>query len=225
MLTLESRIRTGPSAMARLGDGSGIRSGFRASWRCSASIARSPLYFGLNFFGPISTVAGVVARYRDVDSEIGAMRPRAQGGALINAGSVLSSRCIGELMIASLAFKLRSHEESVDFLQLLTFADCNVTNSYDSCPLAAQEGIGSHRELPTGRVGVQTFAGLGAVDLSRYWRPTGALGRTAELQGLSCDRQNRCQYGPEVAGTAAASVPSRHPRAADPTPFATHTKW
>jgi len=85
-------------------------------------------------------------------------------------------------------FHLRSHKESVDLLQLLTFADCNVTNSYDSCSLAAQEGIGSHRELPTGRVGVQTFAGLGAVDLSRYWQPTGALGRTTELQGLSRDR-------------------------------------
>src|SRR4029077_13295141 len=36
-------------------------------------------------------------------------RSRAQGGAYINAGSI-SSRCIGELMIASRAFKLRCHK-------------------------------------------------------------------------------------------------------------------
>jgi hypothetical protein len=28
-----------------------------------------------------------------------------------------------------------------------------------------------------------------------------------------------------MAGTAAASVPAQHPRAADPTPYATHTQW
>src|ERR1700745_2657193 len=91
-----------------------------------------------------------------------------------------SSRCIGELMIASHAFKLRSHKESVDFLQSLT--SLVATRRTRSGP--------QNRD----RIGVQTFAGLGEIDLSRCWQLTGALGRTTELLGLSRDRQNRCQY-------------------------------
>jgi hypothetical protein len=75
-------------------------------------MARSPLNLGLNFFERISTAATVLARGRAVGSATGRMRSRAQGGAKINVGSVSSSRCIGELMIASHAFKLRWHKEN-----------------------------------------------------------------------------------------------------------------
>src|ERR1700739_4760024 len=81
-------------------------------------MARSPLNLGLSFCGLILTT--VCARDRGGGSATGRMRSRAHGGAEITVGSMSSSRCIGELMIASHAFKLRSHKESVDFLQSLT---------------------------------------------------------------------------------------------------------
>ena len=74
---------------------------------------------------------------------------------------------------------------------------------------------------------MQAFAGLGDVDLGRYWQPTGALGRTTEPQGLSRNRQNRCQYANDLKWPVRPLQASPHntPRAADPTPYATHTQW
>jgi hypothetical protein len=75
-----------------------------------------------------------------------------------------------------------------------------------------------------GRVGVQTFAGLGEIDFSRYRQPTGALGRRTEQQRLSCDRQNRCQYAKDLKWPVRPPQASPHntPRAADPR--LTHTQ-
>jgi len=75
--------------------------------------------FGLAFSGLIF-LATVLARDRGGGSATGRMRSRAQAGAPINVGLMSSSRCIGELMIASHAFKLRWHKESLYFLQSLT---------------------------------------------------------------------------------------------------------
>ena len=76
-----------------------------------------------------------------------------------------------------------------------------------------------------GRIGVQTFAGLGEIDLSRYWQPTGALGGTTTLQGLSRDRQNRCQYANDLKWPERPPQASPHntPERRDRTPYATHT--
>jgi hypothetical protein len=69
-----------------------------------------------------------------------------------------------------------------------------------------------------GRIGAQTFAGPGEIDLSRYWQPTGALGGTTTPQGLSRDRQNRCQYANDLKWPERPPQASPHntPRAAGP---------
>ena len=64
-------------------------------------------------------------------------------------------------------------------------------------------------------------------NLSRYRQLTGALGESTELPGPSRNRQNRCQYANDLKWPARPLQASPHnsPRAADPTPYATHTKW
>ena len=57
---------------------------------------------------------------------------------------------------------------------------------------------------------MQTFAGLGEIDLSRYRHLTGALGGTTELPGLSRDRQNRCQYANDLKWPARPPQASPH---------------
>jgi hypothetical protein len=79
--TLQSRIKSGRITGAALNDGSGIKPGSSASWRCSASMARSPLNLGLNFPELISAAARVRARDRGGGSATGRMRSRAQGDA------------------------------------------------------------------------------------------------------------------------------------------------
>jgi hypothetical protein len=82
---------------------------------------------------------------------------------------------------------------------------------------------------PTGRghVGVQTFAGLGEIDLSGYRHPTGALDRRTARQGLSCDRQDRCQYANDLKWPVRPSQASLHntPERRAPRLLPTHTTW
>ena len=103
-----------------------------------------------------------------------------------------------------------------------------MTNSYDSCPLVAQfeDWVALRAAHRSDRVGVQTFAGPGEIDLSRHRHLTGALGGTTELPGLSRDRQNRCQYANDLKWPARPPQTSPHntPRAAEPTPYAKHTQ-
>ena len=73
---------------------------------------------------------------------------------------------------------------------------------------------------------MQTFAGPGEIDLSRYRHLTGALGETTELSGISRDRQNPCQYANDLKWPVRPPQASPHntPRAPAPTPDAKHTK-
>jgi hypothetical protein len=61
-----------------------------------------------------------------------------------------------------------------------------------------------------GHGGVQTFAGFGEITLVRYRQPTGALGGTTELLGLSRNRQNRCQYANDLKWPARPPQASPH---------------
>ena len=87
-----------------------------------------------------------------------------------------------------------------------------MTNSYDSCPLVAQfeDWVALRAAHRSDRVGVQTFAGPGEIDLSRHRHLTGALGGTTELPGLSRDRQNRCQYANDLKWPARPPQASPH---------------
>jgi hypothetical protein len=72
---------------------------------------------------------------------------------------------------------------------------------------------------------VQTFAGFGEIALDRYRQPTGALGGTTELLGLSRDGQNRCQYANDLKWSARPPQASPHciPPNGGPYAYATHT--
>jgi hypothetical protein len=74
---------------------------------------------------------------------------------------------------------------------------------------------------------VQTFAGLGEIALDRYRQPTGALGETTKLLGLSYDRQNRRQYANDLKWPARPPQASSHNVPPSGGPHAlrnTHTK-
>src|SRR6516164_9588062 len=104
-----------------------------------------------------------------------------------------------------------------------------MTNSYDSCPLVAQfeDWVALRAAHRSDRVGVQTFAGPGEIDLSRHRHLTGALGGTTELPGLSRDRQNRCQYANDLKWPARPPQASPHntPSGGAHALRKTHTKW
>jgi hypothetical protein len=112
-------------------------------------------------------------------------------------------------MIASHAFKLRSHKESVDCLQWLVAKRRIRTLAAHRDPIraAARARSGPH-DWRHG--GVQTFAGFGEIAFDRYRQPTGALGGTTELLGLSRDRQNRCQYANDLKWPARPPQASPH---------------
>lgn len=95
-------------------------------------------------------------------------------------------------MIASRAFKLRCHKNSIRLLQSV---DAGATSTYIDGSFDAPTMVTNGRVeiAEQDRVGVQTSAERNKISFSRHWSRTGALTGSESL-GICCERQSHGQY-------------------------------
>ena len=127
-------------------------------------MARSPLNLGLNFAEPFSAAAVVRARdrnggFRNWWNALARPRRRVdQCGVGIVVEVYRSTHDRLPCFQAPIAQRIRRFPPIADLV------GCNMTNSYDSCPLPAELNIGSHSERPTGS------GPYWRADVRRTWR-------------------------------------------------------
>ena len=230
-ITADNRSAIGRRLLTSSTGGSGMASGSRMSWRCSSTMARSPLKSGL------AIRAGLAAG--------GGKRPSGQRRYPVARPTRRISQC--RVQIFSLMDR-RTH----DRLPLLSSSDVHKTTvsllqSVGAGALRIEyvDSFATHRWRPImpklspssrsrgqiesamvgsavaglaghDRVGVQTFAERNKISLSRYRSRTGALSGT-ELLGNRRGRQNRGQYASYRKWPIRPPLASPHsyPRAAD----------